>query len=79
MKIKILMSYLFCILKNFKLYVWNFNVVVVKYKFKKKICNISNLGYLVLFLFRNKKKFLKLMLKLNNFISLYSIYDYVYV
>lgn len=62
-----------------KLYVWNFNVVVVKYKFKKKICNISNLGYLVLFLFRNKKKFLKLMLKLNNFISLYSIYDFVYV
>lgn len=54
MKIKILMSYLFCILKNFKLYVWNFNVVVVKYKFKKKICNISNLGYLVLFLFRIK-------------------------
>lgn len=41
--------------KNFKLYVWNFNAVAVKYEFfKKKICNISNLGYSVLLSFRNK-------------------------
>lgn len=40
--------------KNFKLYVWNFSAVAVKYEFKKKICNISNLGYSVLLSFRNK-------------------------
>lgn len=36
MKTKTLMSHLLCTPKNFKLYVWNFNVVAVKYKFKKK-------------------------------------------
>lgn len=40
--------------KNFKLYVWNFSAVAVKYEFQKKICNISNLGYSVLLSFRNK-------------------------
>lgn len=79
MKTKTLMSHLLCTPKNFKLYVWNFNVVAVKYKFKKKICNISNLGYSVLLPFRNKKKLSKLMLKLNNFTSSHSTYDYAHV